>query len=173
MSWRVVVVSSNAKVDYKMGHLVVRTIEMTNRIHMDEIAVLLLESTAISVTSYALCELVSHKVAVIFCDHKRNPHSFLWPCVGSHDSNAKIRQQMKWSIPAKEAVWTEIVRQKIKKQRDLLTKIESPQAELLTQYLSELQHNDSTNREGHSAKVYFNALFGLEFTRSRNRSTVN
>ena len=25
---------------------------------------------------------------------------------------------------------------------------------------------DSTNREGHAAKVYFNALFGMSFTRS-------
>lgn len=86
MSWRVVVVSSNAKVDYKMNHLVVRTVDTTNRIHMDEIAVLLLESTAISVTAYALCELVAHKVEVVFCDHKRNPCAFLWPCTGSHDT---------------------------------------------------------------------------------------
>lgn len=28
--------------------------------------------------------------------------------------------------------------------------------------------NDGTNREGHAAKVYFNALFGLEFTRTED-----
>lgn len=28
-----------------------------------------------------------------------------------------------------------------------------------------------TNREGHAAKVYFNALFGLDFTRSEENST--
>ena len=37
---------------------------------------------------------------------------------------------------------------------------------MLTTYLSQLQWNDSSNREGHAAKVYFNALFGPEFTRS-------
>ena len=41
-----------------------------------------------------------------------------------------------------------------------------PQAEQLTAYLEQLQWNDATNREGHGAKVYFNALFGLEFTRT-------
>ena len=57
MSWRVVVVSSNAKVDFKMDYIVVRMLEDTRRVHISEIGVLMLESTAISITAYALCEL--------------------------------------------------------------------------------------------------------------------
>jgi CRISPR-associated endonuclease Cas1, subtype II/NMENI len=34
------------------------------------------------------------------------------------------------------------------------------------EYLRELELNDATNREGHAAKVYFNALFGMDFTRT-------
>lgn len=49
MSWRVVVVSSNAKVDFKMDYIVVRTLDDTKRIHISEIAVLMLESTAVSI----------------------------------------------------------------------------------------------------------------------------
>ena len=37
---------------------------------------------------------------------------------------------------------------------------------LLQNYIKEIQYGDSTNREGHAAKVYFNALFGKEFTRT-------
>ena len=37
---------------------------------------------------------------------------------------------------------------------------------LLKQYLTELVIGDATNREGHAAKVYFNALFGMDFSRS-------
>lgn len=33
MSWRVVVVSSNAKVDYKMDYLVVRSVDTTRKVH--------------------------------------------------------------------------------------------------------------------------------------------
>ena len=92
MSWRVVVVSSNAKVDYQLGYLVVRSLEATKKVHMNEIAVLLLESTAVSITSYALCELTARKVKVVFCDHQRNPCAELVPLCGSHDTTAKIRQ---------------------------------------------------------------------------------
>lgn len=166
MSWRVVVVSSNAKVDYKMDYLVVRTLDETRRVHIGEIGVLMLESTAISITAYALCELLNHKVKVIFCDQQRNPCGELIPCNGSHDSTAKIRQQIAWTSAHKEAVWTEIIRAKIRNQRDVLIHWARPQAELLTQYLSQLQPGDASNREGHAAKVYFNALFGMEFTRA-------
>lgn len=46
------------------------------------------------------------------------------------------------------------------------------QVDLLQRYVLELQLGDSTNREGHAAKVYFNALFGMDFSRSDD-SAVN
>ena len=66
-----------------------------------------------------------------------------------------------------EDVWTEIIKDKISKQRDVLLRrniVDS--AELLNTYISQIEHYDESNREGHAAKVYFNALFGTDFTRS-------
>lgn len=168
MSWRVVVVASNAKVDYKMDYIVVRTVDEVRRVHISEIGVLMIESTAVSITAYALCELANRKVKVIFCDHERNPQTELMPIHGSHDTRAKIRQQLRWTENSKQNVWTELVREKIWQQRQLLTKLGLPQADLLERYLEELQLNDTTNREGHAAKVYFNALFGKNFSRADN-----
>ena len=166
MSWRVVVVASNAKLDYKLGYLVVRTVEEVKRVHLSEIGVLMLENTAISLTAYLMCELIQRKVKVIFCDHERNPYAELVPAHGSQDSSARIRQQLKWPEGVRQQVWTEIVREKLRRQRAHLRRRGLPQAEQLTAYLEQLQWNDATNREGHGAKVYFNALFGLEFTRT-------
>lgn len=159
-------ISSNAKVDYKLDYLVVRSIDQTTRIHLSEIGVLIIESTAVSLTAYALCELIQRKIKVIFCDHQRNPCAELIPTCGSHDGSAKIRQQLAWTEDRKQAVWTEIVREKIQQQRNLLARCGRPQAELLAQYIDQLQWNDASNREGHAAKVYFNALFGQSFTRA-------
>ena len=50
MSWRTVVVSSSAKLDYQMGYLVVRK-DTTVKIHLSEIGILLVESTAVSLTA--------------------------------------------------------------------------------------------------------------------------
>lgn len=91
MSWRTVVISNRAKLDLQMGFLVVRG-ERTTKIHIGEIATLLIESTAVSLTASLLAELTKRKVKVIFCDEKRNPSSELVSFYGSHDTSNKIRK---------------------------------------------------------------------------------
>ena len=165
MSWRTVVISQNAKLDYQIGYLVVRGSE-TIKIHIDEIGILIIESTAVSLTAYLLSELTKKKIKVVFCDEKRNPSSELVSYYGSHDTSAKIKKQMEWSDQSKEEVWTAIVTEKINKQAFLLRYLKRPEAALLTQYVGEIELGDKTNREGHAAKVYFNSLFGKSFTRT-------
>lgn len=165
MSWRTVVVSSSAKLDYQMGYLVVRK-DTTMKIHLSEINTVLIESTAVSITGALLSELTKKKIKVIFCDEKRNPSSELVSYYGSHDTSAKIRKQLDWTKEEKQAVWTEIVADKIRKQEETLRHFEKEEADMLHTYLEELEFGDVTNREGHAAKVYFNALFGKDFTRS-------
>ncbi len=165
MSWRTVVVCSSAKLDYQMGYLVVRR-DVTTKIHLSEIGLLLIETTAVSLTAALLAELNKKKIKVIFCDEKRNPSSELIPYYGSHDTSAKVRQQVEWGEDSKTAVWTEIVTDKIRKQEETLRYFHKGEAELLHGYLQEMEYGDATNREGHAAKVYFNALFGKDFTRS-------
>ena len=43
---------------------------------------------------------------------------------------------------------------------------------MLEKYIDEVEFKDSTNREGHAAKVYFNAMFGKDFSRSDD-SNIN
>ena len=166
MSWRTIVISKRAKLDLQMGYMVVRG-EETVKIHLGEVGTLLVESTAVSLTVSLLSELTRRKVKVIFCDEKRNPSSELVRLYGSHDTSNKVRRQIAWKQQTKEAVWTEIVTEKIRKQKELLEFLrKEEEANLLSSYLQEIQWNDATNREGHAAKVYFNALFGMAFTRT-------
>ena len=72
MSWRTVVISSNAKLDYQMGYLVVRRDDI-KKVYIDEISILIIENTAVSLTAALLSALTKKKVKVIFCDEKRNP----------------------------------------------------------------------------------------------------
>ena len=169
MSWRVVVISKRVKLDYQLGYLVVRN-ESVTKIHLGEISTLLIESTAVSITTSLLAELTKKKIKVIFCDEKRNPSSELVGYYGSHDTSSKVRNQIQWSRNSKDAVWTEIVTEKIRKQKKLLEYQGKEESKLLDSYLQEIKWNDETNREGHAAKVYFNALFGLDFTRTTDCS---
>lgn len=169
MSWRTVVISSSSKLDYQLGFLVVRGQE-TKKIHLGEIGTVIIESTAVSLTAALISEMTKRKIKVIFCDEKRNPCSELVSYYGSHDTSAKIKKQIDWSPDIKTAVWTEIVSEKIRKQAELLDYYDKPEADMLYGYIEELEFGDVTNREGHAAKVYFNALFGMDFTRTAENS---
>ena len=167
MSWRVVVITKRAKLDLQLGKMVVRSDE-TVRIVLSEISTIIIESTAVSLTTSLIAELAKRKIKVIFCDEKRNPSCELVNYYGSHDTSNKVRRQIVWKQNTKEAVWTEIVTEKIRKQKELLEASGKEEAALLASYLREIVWNDETNREGHAAKVYFNALFGLDFTRTED-----
>ena len=167
MSWRIIVISKRAKLDLQLGFLVVRGDEIT-KVHLGEISTILIENTAVSLTVSLLAECAKRKIKVIFCDEKRNPSSELVSYYGSHDTSNKVRKQIVWKTRTKEAVWTEIVTEKIRKQKEFLETLNRGESELLESYLKEMVWNDETNREGHAAKVYFNALFGLDFTRTED-----
>lgn len=89
MSWRIVVISKRAKLDYQLGYLVVRNEEVT-KIHLSEISTILIESTAATVTTSLLAELTKKKIKVIFCDEKRNPSSELVGYYGSQDRKSVV-----------------------------------------------------------------------------------
>ena len=167
MSWRIVVITKRAKLDLQLGRMVVRSDE-TVKIVLSEISTILIESTAVSLTTSLIAELAKRKIKVIFCDEKRNPSCELINYYGSHDTSNKVRKQIAWKQNTKESVWTEIVTEKIRKQKELLELLGKEESELLSSYLKEIAWNDKTNREGHAAKVYFNALFGLDFTRTED-----
>ena len=171
MSWRTIVISSRCKLDYKMGFMVIRD-DVVRRVFMDEIAVLMIENPAVSFTGCLIEALVEKKIKVIFCDSKRNPLAELVPHHGSHDSSRKIKTQFNWSDDLKGEIWRDIVAEKIRNQASLLWEIgKNDESEKLRGYINEIEPHDSTNREGHAAKVYFNALFGMDFTRSADNPT--
>lgn len=165
MSWRTVVVSSRSKLELKNGYLVIRS-DTVKRVHLDEISVLVIENTGSAVTAALLEALWENKTVVIFCDHKRNPGAQLLPYYNSFDCSARVNTQIQWTQDVKDLVWAEIIKEKIRKQAQAIEKLNLKNSDLLYSYIDEIETGDSTNREGHAAKVYFNSLFGSSFSRS-------
>ncbi len=165
MSWRTIVITKRAKLDLQLNHLVIRNDSVT-KVNLSEIAVLLIESTAVSITTSLLAELTKKKIKVIFCDDKRMPSSELVGYYGSHDTSLKYKKQIGWTAEMKKLVWSEIVSEKVRKQAEFLDEMKKQESILLKQYMNEILPGDESNREGHAAKVYFNALFGMDFSRT-------
>ncbi|MBZ9607276.1 type II CRISPR-associated endonuclease Cas1 [Clostridium estertheticum] len=164
MSWRTVVISNKSKLTYKNNYLIVRSEEI-NMVHLSEINTLVIDTTQVSITGILMCELLQRKIKIIFCDERHNPKGEVIPYYGAHNTSKKILNQINWESKHKDNVWMKVVEQKILNQSKILKKHEKENSDKLIEYSKNVSPGDITNREGHSAKVYFNSLFGKDFTR--------
>lgn len=168
MSFRTVVISKQSKISYKNRFLVVKQENDEKYIHLTEIDTIIVDSISVSVSAYLLKEIADSKINIIFCDEKHNPFGELIPYYSKHNTGKMIKEQVKWKSFEKDLLWAEIVKNKIINQALLLRKVKSSKYDLLLSYVDEVVNADKTNREGHAAKVYFNALFGNDFVRNDN-----
>ena len=164
MSHRTVYITKRCRCSYQNGYMVVRQDEQT-MIHLSEISVVVVESTAAYISSYLLAELAQARIPVLFCDVRHNPVGQYSPIYGAHDSARRVKEQASWDPGVAASLWARIVVSKISNQAAVLEKMGLAQALMLRDYASDVRDGDATNREGHAAKVYFNALFGNGFNR--------
>lgn len=172
MSFRTVVIAQQSKLSYKNRFLVVKQDLDEKYIHLSEIDTIIVDSLAVSISAYLLKELSDNKINIIFCDEKHNPFGELSTYYSKHNTSKMIQRQISWTSSEKDKIWKKIVKNKLLNQAYMLSKIDSEKYKLLLDYIIEVQDGDSTNREGHAAKVYFNALFGNSFSR-RDETNIN
>ena len=169
MGWRTVVVNTHSKLSYKNNHLIFKDASRTELIHLSEMDILLLETTDIVLSTMLIKRLVDENILVIFCDDKRLPTAYLMPYYGRHDSSLQLSRQITWNEDTKAQVWTSIIAQKILNQAFYLGSCGFLEK---SQSVIDLYHGldlfDPSNREGHAARIYFNTLFGNDFSREQD-----
>lgn len=168
MSFRTIVVTRQSKISYKNRFLVVKHENDEKYIHLSEIDTIIVDSISVSISTYLLKELSDNKINIIFCDEKHNPFGELSSYYSRCNSSKIIKEQISWKRSDMDKLWSKIVKNKILNQALLLKKVNSDKYDLILSYIDEITIGDKTNREGHSAKVYFNSLFGKNFIRNNN-----
>lgn len=172
MGFRTVVVNSRSKLETRLNFLIIRG-ETERRIYINEINTLIIQSTAVSLTAALLSELTRNNVKVIFCDEKCNPSSELLPYYGAHNTSKRVKTQTRWKKTTKEKVWQVLIKEKIYRQSKLLLNNGFlTESEMLSKYAADVSGGDKTNREGHAAKVYFNAILP-DGVHRRNNNFIN
>lgn len=173
MSFRTVVITRQSRISYKNRFLVVKQENDEKYIHLSEIDTIIVDSISVSISSYLLKELSDNKINIIFCDEKHNPFGELTPYYSRHNSSKIIKKQIKWKQQEKDNLWSFLVRNKIINQAIILKQVQSDKSKMLLSYADSVAKGDKTNREGHAAKVYFNSLFGSNFTRDSDTEINN
>lgn len=136
------------------------------KIHLSEISSIVLQTTQAYVSAYLLSELAKAKISFVISDEKRNPIGQYLPLYGAHNTSKRIGEQLEWGEPIKKRVWQRVVRDKISNQADMLeARRGKDSARRLRSLVAEVRSGDTTNREAHAARVYFQELFGSGFSR--------
>lgn len=175
MSWRVLYVEESEMLSLYLDNVKVKrgTVELS--FPLNDIAIIVIDNFRLSITINLLNACSLRNIPVVMCGDNHHPLNIVLPLNGHYNSSKIFLEQLEWKKELKNIFWKIYVKQKIKNQLFVLQylKPEANEAiEILKTYIEEVQEYDSTNREGLSAKVYFRALFGTNFSR-QNDDTIN
>lgn len=174
MSFRSLVINNRCKLEYSLNYLVVNKGDETKRVLLDEVKMIIINSTQVSITSTLIAECINKKIKILFGDVKHNLVGEITPYKNNYYANKKIKEQISFDEERKNFLWQQIVKMKIKGQADNLKIIgKGDVSDLLYCYSNEVELGDVTNREGLAAKSYFRAIFGKDFYRDDDSIEVN
>lgn len=167
MSWRIVHIKEGDYLRLKLDNLEVAKNGDKIYIPLSDISVVILEGQRTTLTTRLLGKFSQYNIALVVCDTKYLPTGLYLGYGQYHRTAKRARQQLEMSQSLKDALWQKIVQQKTGNQI-AFAKVhgaEEERIQLMEELRLEVQPGDFTNREGHIAKVYFNSLYGMGFTR--------
>ncbi len=166
MTWRSVVITKPARLSFKNRALVVEQEGEKASVPLEDIAVLVLDTPQVVLTSQLLSACVEAGIVTITVNAMHTPNGVLMPYL-SHSRALKVmRLQMALSVPAQKRIWQSIVQQKLRNQAAVLEFRDSQMlARQVLNLVSQVRSGDPDNFESQGAVIYFPALFYAGFTR--------
>ncbi len=133
---------------------------------IEDIGFVILEHPQTTITLPAMQQLNENNVAVVMCNQQHLPSAMLLNLDGHHLQGELFRQQVDSTQSLKKQLWQQTIKCKIHNQVSLL-KSKSIESGSLAAFAKEVKSDDSSNREGAAARIYWSRLFGTDFTRDR------
>ncbi len=145
--------------------LIERDGELVGSVPLEDVAVLVLATRAVTLTHSVLSGLAAGRAVVITCDERMTPCSMAVPLVGNQMHPRRLRVQLRVSRPRCKRLWQQIVRAKISAQARCLERLGRPDVGLRS-LCARVGSGDPKNVEAEAARRYWPALMGSEFHRS-------
>lgn len=175
MSFRVILIENGSLLKCKLDNLIVNKNGEYISIPLNDISTIVVDNYTTSLTTRLLGVLNDFNISLVVCDDKHLP-SGIYTGHNNHSRATKVLyKQISMGEDCKERVWQEIIRKKIENQLKVLIRYKAPSSvcDKLNNYYMNIGPGDRTNREGHAAKVYFNALMEKGFSRRDDTYLIN
>ena len=170
MGWKTVIIGCESKVSISLNRMKISIDNEFQNIALCDIDTVIFSHNKVTMTIPLLSELVSHNINVIICDQKNDPIGIFQPFNGHSLVFKQLNKQIKWKVTRKKKLWKMIVENKIQSEIDVLKLCNASESYItkLNVYKNSVYNDDQTNREAISARVYFGALYGEDFTRDKD-----
>lgn len=171
MAWRTLLIQRESRLRAKNRQLICDDGHHPGSVAMEELAVVILDTPAVLLSSAVLASLCDAGAAVVVCDAKHTPSGMLLPFHQHSRQAAVAAQQIGWKRPFCKRVWQAVVRRKILNQAKCLQRLRIEGADRLRHFVRHVDSGDTGNVEGRAAQFYWKCLFGTEFRRAGHRSS--
>lgn len=175
MSWRTVLVEDGESLRLKLDSVVIEKDGRVFIIPLSDIGIIVVDGQGATISTRLLNSLSKNNITLINCDETHHPNGIFTAFNGHSRASKMIQKQILLDEGTKGEIWRKLISYKIENQYKILRNFEKSQQSLekLNKYYNQLEEYDRTNREGHAAKVYFNELFGKDFSRNNEEHIVN
>ena len=146
----------------------------SNTIAIEDIGIVILDHSQITITHSLMASLIQHNVALISCDDSHLPVGMMLNLDGNSLQTQKTRFQLQASQPLVKQLWQQTIKAKIYNQAMLLQQIGKP-CENLLRWVDEVKSGDTDNLEARAAAYYWKQIFTHipDFTRYREGPAPN
>lgn len=159
MAWRGVLLSREARLRLDQSCCLVETDEGPVRLAFEDIAYLVLETPAATLTSALLARFAEAGVLVLTCDDKHLPNGALLPLQGHFRQVATLRRQLRLPDGLKKRLWQRLVQGKVRNQGRVLELLGRPGAAALLAMAERVAPGDPEQIEARAAREHFERLF--------------
>ena len=166
MRYKTISIDNNADLSYSGVYLCIKTDEKFTREYLGNVSTIVINSLEVRLTTFLINALNKEGIRLVFTDNKKFPSSIIMPLHATGDTYHKVKEQLSWKTNDKDALWSDIVKNKIKMQGEFLNSVGR---DFETQrFLEMVIHGDIRNAEGYAARSYFLRLFGNGYSRRKD-----
>ncbi len=136
---------------------------------IEDIAIVILESRAITLTTALLDALLQNNVAVISCDSLHLPSGLFLPLESNVIQSERFKAQISSTLPLRKRLWQQTVSAKIYNQWRVMRRWSMEECECMSVWSGDVKSDDTTNLEARAAAFYWKNIFKTKQTFRRRR----
>ena len=167
MGWKTVIIGSESKVSLSLNKMKITIGNEFQNIPLGDIDTVIFSHSRVIITIPLLSALIENDINVLICDAKNDPIGIFQPFNGHSLVFKRLNSQINWQLTRKKKLWKKIIEEKIQSEIDALF-LENRSTQTIRQlkeYRDSVYTDDQTNREAVCARLYFQEMFGADFSR--------